>query len=353
MNLPPILRGMLSPVAALYSAVVRTRAKFHETPFAVKIKVSPRVVSVGNLTVGGTGKTPFTLRLAELLRNQGYSVVILSHGYKRGASQPFVMVSDGEKVLCEVEESGDEAQIIAMHAEGIPVVAGSPKWQVAQWIERRLSPQWIVLDDGFQHLRLVRDFNILLLDAKEPFGNGHIVPSGTLREPVSSIRRADLLVLVERDSSSDLEAVREVIRRHHPGAPILSSRRKFSHIAAYSDGSTCPIDGLRHRQLLAFCGLGQPAQFFDSLHQEKLNLTGTLSFPDHHRYRSADVRRILQEASRTGAEALITTAKDKINLEGQTLGNWSCYVFEIKMIIPEESRLLSLMLGAGERSRIH
>ncbi len=345
----PVLRGLVAPGAGLYSTLMRCRAALYRREILRSVKVSPRVISIGNLTVGGTGKTPFTLRLAELLRDRGHGVAVLCRGYKRESGEPITLVSDGKTVLADVRKSGDEAQLMARRLTNVAVVAGSPKWRAAQWVEKNLSPQWLLVDDGFQHLKLHRDWNILLLDADRPFDNGRVIPLGRLREPPTVIRRADVIVLVPGGGAASPSAsTLQEIRALNSSAEIFEARHEFSAISTL-DGSDSKnqIESLRQKKLLAFCGIARPEQFFSALKEQKLNLGGVLSFPDHYRYQRPDIRKILDAASQSGAEALITTAKDAVHLERRAFGNWPCYVFEIKMSISEEDRLVKMLLGKG------
>lgn len=338
----PILRGFLRPVSALFSAAVSLRAALYQRGFLKKIKVKPRVVSIGNLTVGGMGKTPLTMRVAALLQEQHQSVAVLCKGYKRDRESTIGVVSDGKRILADVSRSGDEAQLLARKLCGVPVVVGSPKWQAARWVESHLSVDWIVLDDGFQHLKLSRDHNVLLLDAERPFDNGQIVPLGALREPAGAIQRADILVLVQGSSGGKGSA--EKLKSLCPSAELFRARRECVGVSMTDDACVRPAQQIIGKRLLAFCGLARPDQFFQDLHASDYTVVDSVVFPDHHRYHSRDARKILSRAIDCGAEALITTAKDAMNLSSRAFGNWPCYVFEIDMKIEDEPRFLRALL---------
>jgi tetraacyldisaccharide 4'-kinase len=341
----PLLRSFLRPVAALYSATVSLRADLYKTGFLKKVKVAPRVISVGNLTVGGTGKTPFTMRVAELLCAQNQSVAVVCRGYKRssGSTGSIHLASDGKEVSADVSLTGDEAQLLAQRMRGVFVVVGSPKWRAAQWVESHLPASWIVLDDGFQHLKLTRDRNILLLDAERPFDNGRVIPMGRLREPAKAMERADLVVLVGSSNFSLGASDRERWRALSPSAEVFSAHRECAGVSLFEGKGVRPVGELQGKKLVSFCGIAQPGQFLRDLRDHQLDIADSLVFPDHHRYRPSDTRDIILRALRCGAEALITTAKDTMNLTPRAFGNWPCFIFEIKMQIDDETRFLQAL----------
>jgi tetraacyldisaccharide 4'-kinase len=339
------LRGPVWPIAIVYEGVVRLRAACYRSGVFKSVRVTPRVVSVGNLTVGGAGKTPFTIRLAELIRQQGRSVAVLSRGYKRKSRISTILVSDGEKILANAQSSGDEASLIARRLSRIPVVAGSPKWRAAQWLESKLNVEWIVLDDGFQHLKLLRDRNILLLDAERPFDNGQLIPLGRLREPLSAVSRASVVVLVGDSAQKPVDKIlKEKLRLLCPLAPVFTAHREGIGVSTLEGQKIAPTESLAGMKLFAFCGLARSEQFFQDLKTQGLKLADQTAFADHHQYRASDARRILTRASAAGAEALITTAKDATKLSPRAFGNWLCYVYEIKMVIDDEAELIKAVL---------
>jgi tetraacyldisaccharide 4'-kinase len=342
----PLLRNCLRPGAALYSAAVSLRAWLYKKGLLKTIKVTPRVISIGNLTLGGAGKTPFTMKVAELLRAQNLSVAILCRGYKRrsGLGRTIKLVSDGRKVFTDVSQSGDEAQLLAQRMSNVSVVVGSPKWRAARWIESHLAVDWIVLDDGFQHLKLSRDRNILLLDAERPFDNGEVIPLGRLREPPPAVQRADIVVLVKSGNSMPEQSSPERWKALCPSIELFSAHRNCLGVSMTGSRAIRPVNEIEGKKLVAFCGIARPEQFFCDLRGHQLTVAQTLVFPDHHRYRPSDTRRIIFRASQCRAEALITTAKDAMNLPPRAFGNWPCFVFEIEMKMNDETRFLQSLL---------
>lgn len=341
----PLLRGLLWPAAAAYASVQRLRSSLYQKEILKRVRVNPRVISIGNLTIGGTGKTPFTLRVVELLRDHGQSAAVLCKGYKRNSRESTLLVSDGTEILVDSRASGDEAQLLARSLPGVPVVVGSSKWRSARWIESHLNVNWIVIDDGFQHLKLSRDRNVLLLNGDRPFDNGHVIPLGRLREPVAAIRRADVLVVIMDSELSEIQPSLETLQTLPPAAILFTARRECRGVSMLDEVKVCPIEYLYGKKLVAFCGLARPEQFFRDLRNQKLMIEDCLAFPDHHRYRPRETRRLILSALKCGAEAFITTAKDAMNLEPRAFGNWPCYVFEIKMRIDDEPRFVQKVLN--------
>lgn len=346
----PLAKLLLWPPATVYRELVRLRPLLYREKFFHTIQVKSRVISIGNLTVGGTGKTPFAMRVAELLRNSGHSVAILCGGYKRESAEAIVLVSDGKKRLVDAAVSGDEAQLFARSLNDVPVVVGSPKWKGALWIEANLLSDWIVLDDGFQHLKLFRDRNILLLDAGRPVEESRMVPLGRLREPIEAMQRADIVVMVGGPEKPDLEFFKKKFKPFCPEAEWFAARRQFAGISTADDTKWIPNDQWRGKKLVAFCGIARPEQFFRDLNERPIELAATVVFPDHTRYRRRELRRIIRRAVETQAEGMITTTKDAAKLDPRAFGNWPCYVCDIKMSIDEESRFFESLLKIPRRS---
>ncbi|HLE04669.1 MAG TPA: tetraacyldisaccharide 4'-kinase, partial [Anaerolineales bacterium] len=218
------------------------------------------VLSVGNLIAGGTGKTPFVEMLARRLQTQGHRVAIVLRGY-RGRSATPTIISDGRRLLCEPPVAADEAYLLARHLPGVAVLTGADRYRVGQLALEQLKCEVIVLDDGFQHLRLHRDLDIVLLDAANPMGYGRLLPSGLLRERPDGLARADLLVVTHADSGADVDEIKRSLRRYAPTAPIaLAVHRPLGLTGACGEERLSPshLDGQR---LVVFSGIGNPSGF--------------------------------------------------------------------------------------------
>jgi tetraacyldisaccharide 4'-kinase len=268
------------------------------------------VISVGNLTMGGTGKTPCVLRLAELLARHGRKPGILTRGYGRQSPVACLLVTAGEAVA--QHHSGDEAQIF-IRAGIAPVGIGADRFDSGTRLLEKFDAGVLVLDDGFQHRKLARDVDIVLVDALDPFGGGDVFPLGSLREPIAGLSRAGV-VLITRCEASDLAVpiVREVAR--WTAAPIFQSSVEPRAWVEYATGKRFAIGERPFRRVGAFCGLGNPATFRRTLEGLGVEIADWVEFDDHHRYRPYELRHLAHHMAASGATALVTTQKDSINL---------------------------------------
>ena len=295
-------------------------------------KLPARVISVGNLTVGGTGKTPATMAIAEEALRRGYRPCILTRGYRGRAKGP-CFVSRGEGPLMSADDAGDEAFLMAERLKGIPVVKGSDRYEAGMFALRHLDPDFtrtgskvlFLLDDGFQHWRLARDLDVLLIDATDPFGNRRLLPAGRLREPIREMGRADLIVISKkpprhpqesgRPCPSPMDRLIDEIRDYNPTAPLYMAEHVAAGLRTLS-GQVVPLNALTDKRVFGFCGLGNPASFRNTLQGVKVRLVGDLlSFRDHVRYTPRHIAKIRQEALTGNVEWIVTTEKDIMKLK--------------------------------------
>jgi lipopolysaccharide heptosyltransferase II/tetraacyldisaccharide 4'-kinase len=266
------------------------------------------VVSVGNLTVGGTGKTPLVAHLARECRRRGLQVVILSRGYG-GRRAGVTCVSDGERLCALPPEVGDEALLLARDLPGVPVYTGKDRYSAGLAAWRRHGPHLFLLDDGFQHFQLHRDLDLVLLDAEEPLGNGLLLPAGPLREDPRVLELADLLVLT-RFRPERHQAALARFTACFPDKDVLTATLSPVGLRRFPGGQALPLAGLAGQPCLAFAGLARPQVFQETLTELKASLKRWRSFPDHHPYSRDDLAGLVAAAAAVGAQALITTAKD-------------------------------------------
>ena len=285
-----------------------------------------RVISIGNLTVGGTGKTPAAIAIAEEAKSRGYQPCLLTRGYRGRAKGP-CFVSRGEGPLLSVEEAGDEASLMAEKLEGVPIVKGSDRYDAGMFAIRdlqslvpHLQSQFLfILDDGYQHWRLHRDTDILLIDSTNPFGRRRLLPKGILREPLHEMRRADIVVLTKVPGAGDASDIQpgltSEIRTYNPHALIYTSAHLPVGLRTLP-GRDLPLDSLSGKPVLAFCGIGNPSSFRETLLGMGTEIKGFMAFGDHHRYDARDVQRIMGTASECNADWIVTTEKDIMRLRG-------------------------------------
>lgn len=339
---------------SLYYRVISKDRKFYHAPFFLFLRVTAfiyeraqvirawsyrwrifrtrrldcRVISVGNLTLGGTGKTPMTLWIAEKLLDLGHKPAIVSRGYGGLATDGVHVVSDGHQVLLSPEVAGDEAYMLAKRLKTTPVLTSRNRYEAGRYAIDRFDADTIILDDGFQHLALHRDLNILLCDQKEPLGNGLVFPAGHLREPVQGVERADVICFTRCSENKGLDGNSMGILHGRDGNRKIRGKKKWVvrtmprldcllHLgdpenAGENPGETLAGDFIRKRPVAAFCGIARPDSFREILKESRIVFFR--SFPDHYSYTSGDLRSIDEEAKKAGAEYILVTEKDAVKI---------------------------------------
>ncbi len=302
-----LLLIILVPFSLPYSLVMYLRALAYAAGVFTSHRLARPVISVGNLTVGGTGKTPTVALLARYFIDRGKRVAVLSRGYGGSAEGAVRVVADDRGVLLSPEEAGDEPYLLASSIPGLLLVIGADRYQAGLLAQARFNPDIFILDDGFQHQRLQRDLNILLLDCQRPFGNGHTLPAGLLREPKSALQRADL-VICTRCATDQVPRLPMVV-------PVCGAAHRLTGAVQLAGGDLLPFSTLQHRKGFAFAGIADPPAFFNSLRENGLQLAATVPLADHAPYGEAEIAALLQQKTASGADYLITTAKDAVKLQ--------------------------------------
>jgi tetraacyldisaccharide 4'-kinase len=269
------------------------------------------VISIGNITAGGTGKTPAVLYIAEKLKAAGWSPGILTRGYGRHSPHKHEAAAAGARL--PVDRSGDEPQIF-LRAGVAPVGIGPDRWHLGRQLEVEFGVNVVLLDDGFQHARLDRRIDIVLVDALNPFGGGHTLPLGRLREPLEGLSRAGIFVITRSDSGRLVESAEHLLRRYNPRAPIFHARVLPEAWVAGGTGETMAASALPYSRVAAFCGLGNPDSFWSTLSALGLHVVDRLQFDDHHAYKPWELRFLSHQFRQAGAEAILTTEKDMFNI---------------------------------------
>lgn len=331
-----LTEALLWPASILYSAVARTRAWAYRTGIARQRRLRGVVVSVGNITTGGTGKTPMALWVAERALGAGKKVGLLSRGYR-----PLPSGKSGAST------QGWNDEVALFHGRlgsRVELGVGSRRYQNGKALETR-GVEWFILDDGFQHLQLTRNVDIVMIDATKAFGGGHLLPSGRLREPVSALCRADIVVIHRTEER--VPAIEAVIRRYS-AAPIYYSQTKLIALEAYR-GSGAAADLPSRTKLFAFYGVGNPSAFFADLKKWGIALAGRETFRDHHRYTSADMVRLEEAACAAGADALVCTEKDTYDIPPNIRTGIPIYFCKIGLKFNDEEALWREILGVIEK----
>jgi tetraacyldisaccharide 4'-kinase len=271
------------------------------------------VISIGNLVTGGTGKTPLALWVARHLRDRGFHPAILSRGYGRHGKAVAQVPSCGE-TLSKTLRFGDEPVLMAAKADPVPVWVGRERWTAGQEAIRNSKADILVLDDGFQHLSLERNLDLVLLDAHNPFGNGFLLPLGPLREPVQHLKRADAVILTRAEDDQKVVQTHENIMKLFPQKPVFVCRHRLVGVRHGLNGPLLPLTKLHDRPAVAFAGIARPESFFHTLSEADIPLSACLGFSDHRHYGRADVARLLRSVRESGARLLVTTQKDFVRL---------------------------------------
>ncbi len=337
---------VLPPLSALYGAITRSRTALYERGTFRSFKLERPVISIGNITTGGTGKTPLVEWVARVLAGSGKKVCILTRGYGRENPRNRVLVSDGITVFAEPSQAGDEPFQLATDLIGVAaVISDADRFAAGQGAIQHLSTDCFVLDDGFQHLQLARDLNVVAVDATDPWGGRQMLPYGRLREPLSGLKRADCIVLTRCEQVDDLEPIRTEVAKRTGDRPVFHSRIHTRRIVPIQQSIT---KAQPQEPIAGFCAVGNPQSFFTHLNREGYQLVLKKSFRDHHVYTQDDVSKLSKAARHAGAQSLMTTAKDAVKLRGLQF-EIPCYSLEIDLEIENDSELKRMILVSADR----
>lgn len=303
-----LLLSFLIFLSFIYSLVMILRSSMFSLRIFTARQLPRPVVSIGNITVGGTGKTPVTAYIANQLLEQGYRVAVISRGYGGSLEGQSVVVSDGATVMLSPEECGDEPFLLASTVPGLIVVIGTDRYAAGMLAMEQLAPDIFLLDDGFQHMRLHRDFNVLLLDYSRPFGNSWTLPAGLLREPVTAARRADFVIRTRCPDSTEASVTL-------PDKPFCDTSHSIADCLLLSGGEPMPPELFQGKRLFAYAGIAEPRAFFDGLRKLGLNLVAELSLPDHVIYDDRVILNIEEIFGVSQADYAVTTEKDGVKLK--------------------------------------
>jgi tetraacyldisaccharide 4'-kinase len=274
------------------------------------------VISIGNLTTGGTGKTPAVVETARWAVDAGYRVAVLSRGYGRRSGARVLVVSDGQEIKVTPAESGDEPFLLATRLHRTPVVISRKRYWAGLYAHHRFGCNFFVLDDGFQHLGLRRDLDIVLMDGRRPLGNGHLLPLGPLREAPSQLARADAFVLTRLTRSEPGDQARAFLKERFPGIPVYASEHEPVRVVFPSSDQVWEADVLEGKRVVAFAGIAQPQAFRETLVRLKAEIVGFRAFQDHHRFKEGEIRSLVALKEGGRADCLLTTEKDWVRLRG-------------------------------------
>ena len=319
-----LLLWFLEQLSRLFRAIVQTRLFLYDVGILPRFHLGCQIISVGNVTVGGTGKTPVVEIFARELRDAGRKVAILSRGYRK-KEKPLIqrlflgqqfspprVVSDGERLLLDSEMSGDEPYMLARNLPGVVVLVDKDRVKSARYAIKHFGCDMLILDDGFQYQRMKHRHEVVLVDNTNPFGNGHLLPRGILREPARNIRRANFIFITKSDGNS--EALRRQIRELNPRAEITECCHRSRFFKEVETGKRMELEEIKGRQVLVMSGIAAPGGFERSIRNMGAKVLVCRRFVDHHRYRRGEILDVIDQAANLGAEMILTTEKDAVRL---------------------------------------
>ncbi|MEN6374946.1 MAG: tetraacyldisaccharide 4'-kinase [Smithella sp.] len=335
-------KTILYAISLPYRLIINLRNRLYDRKIFREIKLSCPVISVGNITVGGTGKTPCVIWLARMLKEQGFRPAILSRGYSGKSSQPVNIVSDGRNILLSSVAAGDEPCLIARTLTDIPVITGPKRLLTGKTAIDQFGADILVCDDAFQHRQLFRDINLVLLDSEKPLGNGYMLPRGALREPPSALRRADAFILT-RSKKGTTGIINRLAQVKY--VPVFRSSHKPVGLVSGDYTRQLTITQLKGKSVYAFSGIAKPDSFKNAIADAGAKITAFDTFPDHHHYTARELENIRHNFLKSQADLLLTTEKDGMRLQEFTEFLCDIYLLCIKMeIIPDDDALKKFIL---------
>lgn len=329
-----LFRSLFFILSRFYYIAIKVRWFIHRLGVVPQTRVPCTVISVGNITWGGTGKTPAVIMIAKLLQEMGKKVAVLSRGYRmekrRDKKSEISIVSDGKRVILSSREAGEEPYLLSKNLPGVPIIVGKNRIEAGKYVIEKFATEVLILDDGFQYWRLTRDLDIVTIDSLNPYGNDYLIPRGPLREPISHLSRADIFLLTRANlvSREDLDRIIGDLGRLNPESIILESVHRPKYLQGSFSGEKESLNFIKDRKVVAFSSIGNPYSFEKTLEGLGAKIVKIFQFPDHHNYDRRDLREI-ETTCRTdlekGKAIAVTTEKDGVQLE--------------KLIYPEADRV--------------
>ncbi|MES2308955.1 MAG: tetraacyldisaccharide 4'-kinase [Verrucomicrobiota bacterium] len=324
-----LLRTFLHGLSILYRRIMRIRLRWYENRRLAVYSLGCQVISVGNLTVGGTGKTPWVEKIAKELTKAGRKVSILSRGYKsqkrplwdRMKARIFTeqheypprLVSDGKTLFLDSRFAGDEPFMLAHNCDGVSVVVDKNRVKCGKFAIEKFGSDTLILDDGFQYLTLKERYDIVLVDRETPFGNGHLLPRGTLREPIDHLKRANLIVITKCDGTP-IDDLKKQLRELNIHAPMIECRHQALHLQNVANDEQMPLEFLKELKISALSGIARPESFEAGLKKLGADIIYSRAYEDHHRFSEDELQSLMTRSRNRGAKAIITTEKDAVRI---------------------------------------
>ncbi len=341
----PFILFLLSIPMNLYRFVVFLRNLCYDRNFFTIFRSECPVISVGNITIGGTGKTPFVAYLCRYFLEKGNTIAIVSRGYggKKSGSDVLIVSDESGRSLCSAQECGDEPFLLARTLEKVPVLISTKRSRAIEKATQLFDPDIVVLDDGYQHRGVHRDIDILLIDATDPFGNYRLLPSGTLREPIQNLKRAHIIVITRAKKGEEFLTLQRIIKTHNMNALVFQSGHSLLRFVEEGSGTIMLPGELNGKKIFAFCAIGNPDVFTMDLERLGAEIVGHSFFRDHHRYSRDDMKKIKGEAMSAGAQIIVTTHKDIINIGKSGNLRLPLYYAELQTVVHESEQFFSIL----------
>ena len=325
--LDQIVKFFLSVLEKIYLVIVKLRELFYKIGIFKSEKLNTKIISIGNITTGGTGKTPVVEKLASELSTKDKKIGILSRGYHSEGDSPLI-VSNGEEILAEFNKAGDELYMMASHLSEIPIFKGKNRYEAGELAVSEFDLDMLIVDDSFQHLQLARDLDVVVIDALNPFGYNHLLPRGVLREPLSSLQRADMIIVSRTDQVSEnkIDDIKNNIHNYNPDVDIFTSNHcpvRINSLTLNTNDNIKKVGDLAGKKVLALSGIGNPESFVKSLEELNIKVVETAVYPDHYDYDQDDVMNIVMKAQLNEVDFIITTEKDAVKFDEDILADFS------------------------------
>ncbi len=327
-----------SAISLPYRLIITFRNWLYDKKIFAVVRLSCPVISVGNITAGGTGKTPCVIMLAQMLQSHGFQPAILSRGYGGKNTKSVNIVSDGKNILLDSKTAGDEPFLMAQSLRSIPIIVGPQRIKTGVTAINRFGANVLICDDAMQHRQIFRDINLVLLDSQDPLSNGHVLPRGKLREPVAGLKRASALMLTRTDETPKTDNINNKLTQIG-NIPIFMSIHKLKDVIKGDYNDKWPISNLAGKKVCAFCGIANPDSFKKSLLAAQAQILSWDTFPDHHNYSQADLEIIKKKFYNYDADLIITTQKDGMRLQNFADFLSLIYILRIEMEITPSQEL--------------
>lgn len=329
---PSPLAWPLSALALGYRGLLGVREQLYHWRLFRSRQLPCPVISIGNMTVGGTGKTPAVEFAVRTLKGWGISPGIVSRGYGRH-TRGSLIVADPNGIKVEPLQAGDEPYLLARRLPGTAVVVGENRYEAARLCVERFDVQALVLDDAFQHRTLKKDLEIVLVSGHWPWGNGHLFPRGSLREPLRALARAHLVVVTDPRDGRELSTIRKTVNGQNPNCTVVAAQYEPVECSDIRSGARVDLVALRGTRVYGFAGIARPENFVRTLEQLGVSLAGFTEFPDHHWYHAQELEALAREATAKGAAALVTTEKDAVRCLGLALPDTALWILAVRLAL--------------------